>query len=89
LNGLVRGGYYYLRDENAATEYTYDRALDPEQLDNLAGREGPGEVAEFLVHNREMMAALKKKAEARAFARDYVRLDAAAEENLRALGYIN
>jgi arylsulfatase A-like enzyme len=88
LNALVDGGYYYLKDENAGTEFLYDRGNDPGQEYNLAGAAAGSEAAGLLARERELMAEAKKEVAAGAFRQEEVRLSPELQRQLRAFGYV-
>jgi len=92
LNGLVAGGYYYLRDENGEAEYLYDRGRDRRQKDNLASDGNPDgkpyDAEEVLSRCRDALARWKRRVRKSAFAREEVRLTPELERQLKTLGYI-
>ncbi len=89
LAAIADGGYYYLYDYNAGREYLYDGAQDRRQLKNLASGEGFAKNAVLLAQRRDSLAALRRKARARAWTPRYVKLSPSLERQLRAMGYVN
>jgi len=83
LTGMVAGGYYYLEDENAETEYLYEEPGDRWQRNNLAGEE-----AGVLAGSRAATARAKRRVEKKAFGQEEIRLTPSLEGQLKALGYI-
>jgi arylsulfatase A-like enzyme len=88
LNALVDDGYFYLRDENAGTEFLYDLENDPRQENNLALTASASAARGPLARERAVMARAKKAVAAGAFARGEVRLSPALERQLKAIGYV-
>ena len=88
LNALVDGGYFYLKDENADTEFLYDRGTDRWQEDNLAREASTPEAAGLLTRERGVMARARKAVAEKAFAQDEVHLSPALEHQLKAIGYV-
>jgi arylsulfatase A-like enzyme len=88
LNGLVAGGYYYIKDEGAGTEFLYDLTLDPWQENNLALDEGFSGRRGLLSACRDTLRRLKRRAEKRAFTPGAVNISPKMEKALKALGYV-
>lgn len=89
LNALAADGYYYVRDENAATEFLYDRVRDPAQLHNLAADEELSRPGGFLAERRDTLGRLRRRARARALAAGEVKIAPSLERSMKALGYVN